>query len=252
MPALQVLNNPAVAKGAPAAYVYQGDSTGPALRLRGTGTPLLDIQDLSGNSKFSVNADGTYSATQTQNWGPFPSNSELGVLAQNFPNILAGAGAAAFSAGGVGYLAKIILTGAPISVTNVIYAIQTAGSTLTSGQCWIGLYDNTGTQIGVTADQTTNFGGTGVKTAALASGPFTGTWPFVYVAAVYNGTTGPAFARYTQGSSSPGIFALSATAANLRWATNGSAITTTMPGSFTYSSNSGTTSTPVSYWTALS
>ena len=80
----------------------------------------------------------------------------------------------------------------PASVTNIILEVSTAGSTLTSGQCFLALYQ-AGALIGVTADQSTPWASTGLKTAALASGPFNITAGDVIVVAWYNGTTGPTF-----------------------------------------------------------
>lgn len=79
---------------------------------------------------------------------------------------------------------------APVSVTNIIICVATAGSTLTAGQCFGALYQN-GTLIGVTADQATPWASTGRKTMALVGGPFNITAGDVVVGLWYNGTTGP-------------------------------------------------------------
>src|SRR6185312_9531310 len=104
-------------------------------------------------------------------------------------------------------------------------------SGLTSGQNFAAVYDNTGTRIGVTADQTTPWASTGLKQMALTGGPFTGTWP----------------------SFATGGFILlanaHATGAGLIFATNGSGATT-MPGSLAYSSNSVTNAH--TYWAGIS
>lgn len=80
-----------------------------------------------------------------------------------------------------------------MSVTNVVLFCSTAGSTLTAGQNFVGLYDSSGTRIGVSADQTTAWGTSGVKIAALASGPFTVAAGYVWAVLVANGTTPPQF-----------------------------------------------------------
>jgi hypothetical protein len=77
------------------------------------------------------------------------------------------------------------------SVTNVVTFIQTAGSGLTAGQCFGALYSASGTLIGQTADQSTAWASTGVKTMALASGPFNVAAGDYYVGLWYNGTTAP-------------------------------------------------------------
>jgi hypothetical protein len=78
------------------------------------------------------------------------------------------------------------------SITNIIYDIYTAGSGGTSGQCLVGLYQN-GVRLGVSATQHTAFASTGVKTAALASGPIAVAKGFVQVAFLPNGGTAPVF-----------------------------------------------------------
>jgi hypothetical protein len=83
---------------------------------------------------------------------------------------------------------------ASISVTNIIIVVQTAGNTLTASQCFAGLYSISGTtasQLGITADQSGVWNSTGLKTMALASGPFTVTGPYCYAMILSNGTTGP-------------------------------------------------------------
>ena len=80
-------------------------------------------------------------------------------------------------------------------VTNVSVSVHTAGSGLTSGENFVGLYNSGGALIGTSADQTTAWGSTGVHTAALAGGPFTIPPGFYWVAVLVNGTTAPAFDR---------------------------------------------------------
>lgn len=58
------------------------------------------------------------------------------------------------------------------SVTNIIMSVSTQGTALTSGQNFVALYTGAGVKVGVSADQTAAWGTTGLKTAALASGPF--------------------------------------------------------------------------------
>jgi hypothetical protein len=137
------------------------------------------------------------------------------------------------------------LTGASVTITNAELHVNSAGSGLTSSQNFAGVYDNTGTRIGVTADQSTPWASAGLKQMALTGGPFTGTWPWVTVAFVSNGTTPPSFAA-------GGFIALAnahATGAGLIFATNGSGATA-MPASLTYSSNSVTNAH--TYWAGVS
>jgi hypothetical protein len=78
-------------------------------------------------------------------------------------------------------------------VTSVVLFCSTQGATLTSGQNFVGLYTSAGVRIGVSADQTTPWGTTGVKTAALASGPFVVNPGYVWAVLVANGDTPPKF-----------------------------------------------------------
>ena len=88
------------------------------------------------------------------------------------------------------------------TVTNVICANGNGGTTLTSGQNFVGLYYANGTQIGVSADQTSAWSGSnGLKTAALVGGPVTvtstGPTGFIYAALLSNAATAPQFFRAT-------------------------------------------------------
>jgi hypothetical protein len=84
------------------------------------------------------------------------------------------------------------------SITNIVMSGETAGDTLTSGQCFAALYQG-GSKKGVTASQSTAWATAGLYTMALASGPFTVTAGLVQVVFWFNGTTGPAFGRGTTG-----------------------------------------------------
>lgn len=79
------------------------------------------------------------------------------------------------------------------TVTNIVASVQTAGSVLTSAQCFASLYSGT-TLIGSTADQSTAWGSTGTKVAALVGGPLAVPAGDVNVTFYFNGTTGPTFA----------------------------------------------------------
>jgi hypothetical protein len=148
--------------------------------------------------------------------------------------------------GGTIYLQRLNLRRA-CSVTNVIIFVGTAGGTLTTAQNFGGLYNSAGTLVAATADQTTNWGSTGLKTMALAAGPFALQAGYYYLALVSNGTTPIAPAR-VQNSSGPLVNAGIGTAATKRWALNATA-QTSLPGSLTLSSN---TDGNLAIWSALS
>lgn len=93
---------------------------------------------------------------------------------------------------GVLYGSRVMIRN-PASVTSVTLFCSTGGLTLTSGQNFVGVYDSAGVQVGTSADQTTAWGTTGEKAAALVGGPFTVSGPFVWVVLVVNGLTPPRF-----------------------------------------------------------
>lgn len=78
------------------------------------------------------------------------------------------------------------------TVTNLYIRVTTAGATLTTGQNLLGLFDSTGTRVGVTADQSTVWTSTGSKTAALTT-PYSATGGVFYIGILSNGTTQPTF-----------------------------------------------------------
>lgn len=115
-------------------------------------------------------------------------------------------------------------------ITNIHAFLVTNGSGLTSGQCGAALYQN-GQLLGVSADQSTAWasGATKLLTMPLNGGlGVQAQAGDVYVALWYNGTTGPAFSR--DGGTSA-IINAGLTAANARFGSANSAITTTPPNS---------------------
>lgn len=126
------------------------------------------------------------------------------------------------------YLCKVKLPVAA-TISNLVVFIATLGTSLTSGQNFVGLFDAAGTLVGVTADQTTAWGATGAIVGALTS-PYAAAPGSYYVALLSNGTTSPAFARST--SSTAQVHNGSVSAAAYRWGTTGSGLTA-VPASFT-------------------
>lgn len=119
-------------------------------------------------------------------------------------------------------------------ITRLTLYVGTAGNTLTTGQNFVGLYTNAGVLIGTSADQTTAWGTTGVKTAALTGGPFVANSSnvedyWVWTAVLGNGTTPPAFFNETNAAA---FLNLGLSAAQSRSCFSGSA-QTALPGSFT-------------------
>ena len=86
-------------------------------------------------------------------------------------------------------LTKVKIVNRATVVTNIIAALGAAGTGLTSGQNFAGIYDASGTRLAVTADQTTAWGSSGVKTMALTA-PVTLAVGTYYIALLSNGSGG--------------------------------------------------------------
>jgi hypothetical protein len=130
--------------------------------------------------------------------------------------------------GGVLFLSKVWLRAGTV-VTNLIVEVGTAATGATSGQCFLGLFDSTGARQGVTADQSTAWGSTGVKIAALTTPYTVGADGFFWIGTLGNAaTTLPAFQR----AASSGHFNNGLAAGASRSGTIGTA-QTAMPSSIT-------------------
>jgi len=147
---------------------------------------------------------------------------------------------------GVLYLCRVPLRQASSLVGNVHMGVGVAGSGLTSGQCFVALFNaSTGARLGVSADIS---GGLAVgETTHVITGGATVVGPvYVYVGVLLNGTTMPQLAR--GGPSISGLGNAKTTASSKRWAQYGTA-QTAMPSSITLSSMTNTANAP---WFALS
>lgn len=137
-----------------------------------------------------------------------------------------------------------------ISVTNVVLGVGTINGTPVSSQNFVGLFTSAGVLVGVSADQGAAWGSTGVKVAALASGPFTvtggpGVW--VYTCVLQNATTGARF--YRAGGAGGAIANAGLAAANGFRAATLLTGQTTITGPITIANAAANIST---IWTALS
>lgn len=146
---------------------------------------------------------------------------------------------------GVVYLCKVKIVNRSTVVTNVLAGVTTAGATLTSGQCFAGLYNSSGTLLAATADQATTWTSAGLKTMALTV-PQTLAVGTYYVALLANGTTPPRFMT-GNGSSASALNAGLATSA-ARFLTSGT-VQTALPASITLGSASANSG---ARWAALS
>jgi hypothetical protein len=131
---------------------------------------------------------------------------------------------------GIIHLLKIKLPKA-ITISNIVHRQSGGTISLTSGQNFAALFDTSGTQVAITADQTTNWGTAGYKTSALTA-PYAAAAGFIYVAFLFNGSTPPNLPRYNTTATFFNNAGLAASA--LRFAQSGSGLTS-MPSSITMS-----------------
>lgn len=147
------------------------------------------------------------------------------------------------ASGGV-RLGRIILRRAA-TISYIWLSVVNAGSGLTSGQSFVGLYSATGTQLAVSADQSTSWASAGIKQIALTS-PYSAAAGTYYVALLTNATTQPGFAYASGITNAPAN-------ANLTVSTgrslSGPSSQTSLPASITMSSNTFNTAV---YWFAVS
>jgi hypothetical protein len=120
-----------------------------------------------------------------------------------------------------GTLYVVTLKAEPSTISNVVYRVSTAGSSLTTSQCFVGVYQN-GVLLGSSADCSTAWASTGNKTTALTS-PVTVLEGYVQVAFFFNGTTGPAL------SSGGTLGNIGLSAAQSRYSIGATGATTALP-----------------------
>lgn len=135
-------------------------------------------------------------------------------------------GATILSTAGQLELARVRATSALI--TNILATVTVAGGTLTSGRNFAALFTDAGALMSATADQTTAWGTTGLKTMALSAAQAVTPGAFYRIGVFSNGTTLPTFAR--------GSVAFSGAALNagmsgsvLRYSSADTGLTTAMP-----------------------
>lgn len=149
-------------------------------------------------------------------WGA----EDYGMVAEAFDPAAAAAGFTL--TGGASVLARVKLL-TPARVSGLNYIVSTAGATLTANQNFLALYDAAGILLAQSADQTTNFGSTGFKTASIAV-PVNVAAGNLYVIAWSVGTTPVSLAK----AGTTGVNgALAATAS--RFGTANTGLTTTAP-----------------------
>lgn len=169
--------------------------------------------------------------------------ADRGFIAWNFPPHAA-TGSTPIPTAGTLYVHRIRRVPAG-SITNINVVLAVAGSALTTGQCFATLFDSAGVPIGTTADQSVVWAGAaGLKTSALAGGPFTVAAGDYYVGLWFNGTTGPALERYGALNSMTNV---GLSSPNLEFASSSTGLTTAPPDPFGAQS-----ALALAYWIALS
>ena len=131
-------------------------------------------------------------------------------------------------------------------ITNILLTVTVAGGTLTSGRNFAALFTDAGALLSTTADQTTPWGTTGLKTAALSAAQTVTPGAFYRIGLFSNGTTLPTFARasvaFNGAALNPGQ-----SAPTFRFSTADTGLTTAMPANL-----GAQTSGATAWWAALS
>lgn len=153
-------------------------------------------------------------------------------------------GSTALPTAGTLYLTRIRRVPAG-PVTSISIVLAAAGVTLTSGQCFVALFTDAGVLAGTSADQSTAWTGVaGIRTAALAGGPYAHPGGDLYVGMWFNGTTGPTIPRF---GAFAGMTNVGLAVPNFESATANTGLTTAAPGTL------GTqVAAAFQYWCALS
>lgn len=185
----------------------------------------------------------------TINGAPVPSGtyapSDLGFLSWAYDP--ATTSNSTLTTNGTVYLARVVLRFAQ-TITNLSVGISTAATTPTANQSFLGLYDSTGTRVAVTAAGAIDaaLASSGILTQAVVT-PYAAAAGVYWVAFVNNAATAATLARAS--GSSLTIANGGASAANLRFAVNGTGATS-LAASITPSSN--TTAGAFTMWAAVS
>lgn len=189
----------------------------------------------------------------TDSFTAFASPSLTGAPQPADQNLISWAFDPAVATGNTGTASGVLsLVRVPVrdaaTVTNVILGVATAGVGLTAAQNFAGLYSPAGTLVGQTADQTTAWGSTGMKTTALTA-PAAVTPGMWWVGILTNAaTSSPAFARAGAGAVT-GISSIGLAATAARFGSYGTT-QTALPASLTLASI--TIATNGTFWAGLS
>jgi hypothetical protein len=195
-------------------------------KINGTSVPATPT-----TGQVLTATSGTAAAWQALDTNYF-APSDHGLIAWTMDPSCTNANGTAVTAGFIYLMMVNLKLAATISKIEVV--IGTAGATLTSGQCFAGLYSTAGTRLALTADMSTTWNSTGDKKMSL-TGSYSAAAGKYYVAILMNGTTSPSFAcGSTFGASfTPGNANLAA--GGYRWCRSSASGNTSLPASITVS-----------------
>ncbi|MGW0920075.1 hypothetical protein ACWD3J_13795 [Streptomyces sp. NPDC002755] len=172
-------------------FIQQDDPAKIGLDVIGmssSGASIARFRDPNGVSVFEIDGAGRILSPFNSNvWRP----TDQGMIAWTMDPACCTTTGSTLSAGYV-YFMEVILR-APATITSLCAVVGTAGSGLTSNQCFAGLYTAAGARVGVTADMSTTWNSAGDKTMNLTA-PYAAAAGKYYVAFLVNGTTSPTFA----------------------------------------------------------
>lgn len=206
-------------------------------------TATVPLNSAAGGSAGSAI---TFSRSDHQHPGNGWSAADHSLIAWNFPNYIGGA-SQILSLAGTLTVWKVPMS-ITTNITNVVLAVGSVGVSLTSNQCYAGLWLADGTFKGLTADQSAAWVSAGVKVMPLTGGPFSNGGQHVYVGAWFNGSTSPGFVR--AGSAPSGLANVGlASSATYNYATANTGLTDSTSGSVSLGTRSASNNM---IWAAVS
>lgn len=260
-------------RGNDASGTGRGVKLGTCPQARVTGNTFHDLtgdgtvyEDQGGNTGALVRGNELYGYTpswRTSGTGPSTGGivdvyqpyipdtpTRHGWVEWTYDPIATGTGTGQATTTGTLYLLKVPAR-AGGTVSNIVATVGSTApaGTLTTGQNLAAIFDDTGTRIAVTGDQTTAWATSGLKAMALTASVTLQAGRDYYIGILSNSSasTAAVFIRSAGGTTtSPNGGQGNA---QQRFSTNGTGLTA-MPSSVTLSSNSGTGAQP--YWAALS
>lgn len=183
----------------------------------------LTTADNSGNNRVDVTVAAATPASPTT-----PLAGDQNLIAWAFDPVHAASSIGTVN--GTMSLIKVIVRSAT-TITNGVYAVVNGGTSLTSGQNFIGLYDSSGTRVAISADQTTNMGTSNNIVTAPWTAPYSAAAGSYWLAILTNGLASPDFARAGANAIS-NLASVGLTTSTRRFGTSGSGLTA-LPASFT-------------------